>query len=141
VPWLKLLHLGAVIVWCGALLYLPALIAAFVAARALTAGRDLPLRSPLLARRVYIGLATPAARLAIASGTLIFVSQGPLAPWLMFKLAGAGLLVLGHGACGWLVLRTERGQRRGVRVACRMVMVWTVSCLLGIAWLVLRKPA
>ena len=139
-PWLKLLHLGAVIVWCGALLYLPALIAAFVAARALTAGRDLPLRSPLLARRVYIGLATPAALLAIASGTLIFVSQGLLAPWLMFKLAAVGLLVLGHGACGLLVLRTERGQHSGVRLACHVVMVLTVSCLLGIAWLVLRKP-
>jgi hypothetical protein len=87
VPWFKLLHLGAVIVWCGTLLYLPALIAAFVAAPALTARRDLP-----------------------------------------------------HGACGWLVLRTERGQHSGVRVACHVVMVLTVSCLLGIAWLVLRKP-
>jgi uncharacterized membrane protein len=144
VPWLKLLHICAVIVWCGALLYLPALIAATATATpapAPSAGRDLQPRWPWLPRRVYIGLATPAALLAILSGTLIFVTQGPLAPWLMFKLAGVGLLVLGHGACGWLVLRTERGQLRGVRVACRMVMVLTVSCLLGIAWLVLRKPA
>jgi len=94
-----------------------------------------------LPRRVFIGLATPAALLAIVSGTLIFVSQGPLAPWLMFKLAGVGLLVLGHGACGLLVLRTEQGQHGGVRLACHVVMVLTVSCLLGIAWLVLRKPA
>jgi len=150
VPWLKLLHICAVIVWCGALLYLPALIAATATATATatlapspsaSAERDLQPRWPWLPRRVYIGLATPAALLAIVSGTLIFVFQGPLAPWLMFKLAGVGLLVLGHGACGWLVLRTERGQIRGVRVACRMVMVLTVSCLLGIAWLVLRKPA
>jgi uncharacterized membrane protein len=140
VPWLKLLHIGAVIVWSGALLYLPALIAA-AATPAPSAARDVQPRWPLLPRRVYIDLATPAALLAIVSGTLIFVSQGLLAPWLMFKLAGVGLLVLGHGACGLLVLRTERGQRGGVRLACHMILVSTVLCLLGIAWLVLRKPA
>ncbi len=139
-PWLKLLHMGAVIVWCGALLYLPALIAA-VATPAPSAAGDVQPRGPLLPRRVFVGLATPAALLAIVSGTLIFVSQGLLAPWLMFKLAGVGLLVLGHGVCGVLVLRTERGQHGGVRLACHLVLVLTVSCLLGIAWLVLRKPA
>jgi len=139
VPWLKLLHISAVVVWCGALLYLPALIAA--ATTAPSAARDVQPRWSSLPRRVFIGLATPAALLAIVSGTLIFVSQGLLAPWLMFKLGGVGLLVLGHGACGLLVLRTEQGQRGGVRVACHMVMVLMVLCLLGIAWLVLRKPA
>jgi uncharacterized membrane protein len=140
VPWLKLLHISAVIFWCGALLYLPALIAG-AAVPATSAVRDVQPRWSSLPRRVFIGLATPAALLAIVSGTLLFVSQGLLAPWLMFKLAGVGLLVLGHGACGLLVLRIERGQRGGVGLACHMVMFLTVSCLLGIAWLVLRKPA
>lgn len=139
-PWLKMLHIGAVIVWCGALLYLPAMIAAAVTP-ATPAARDVQPRWPLQPRRVFIGLATPAALMAIVSGTLIFVSQGLLAPWLLFKLAGVGLLVLGHGACGLLVLRTERGQHGGVRLACHMILVSTVLCLLGIAWLVLRKPA
>jgi len=139
VPWLKLLHISAVVVWCGALLYLPALIAA--ATTAPSAARDVQPRWSSLPRRVFIGLATPAALLAIVSGTLIFVSQGLLAPWLIFKLGGVGLLVLGHGACGLLVLRSERGQRRGVRLACQGILILTVLCLLGIAWLVLRKPA
>ena len=138
-PWLKLLHISAVVVWCGALLYLPALIAA--ATTAPSAARDVQPRWSSLPRRVFIGLATPAALLAIVSGTLIFVSQGLLAPWLIFKLGGVGLLVLGHGACGLLVLRSERGQRRGVRLACQGILILTVLCLLGIAWLVLRKPA
>lgn len=136
-PWLKLLHLGAVIVWCGTLFYLPAMIAAAVKP---TPGAA-PALQRWLPRSVYIGLATPAALLAIVSGTWIFVSQGLLAPWLMFKLAGVGLLVLGHGACGLLVLRAERGERGGVRVACLVLTVSTLICLLGIAWLVLRKPA
>ncbi|WP_439520885.1 CopD family protein [Hydrogenophaga sp.] len=136
-PWLKLLHMGAVIVWCGALLYLPWMLAS-AAVPATSASPALPRRWP---RQVYIGLATPAALLAIAAGTLIFALQGPLAPWLMFKLAFVGLLVLGHGACGLLVLRTERGELGGLRQASRFILVLLVACLLAVAWLVLRKPA
>ncbi|MDR7093458.1 CopD family protein [Hydrogenophaga laconesensis] len=136
-PWLKLLHISAVIVWCGALLYLPLMLSSAAAAS----------RPPAAAlqkhwpRQVFIGLATPAALLAIGSGTLIFALHGPVAPWLMFKLAGVGLLVLGHGACGLLVLRIERGEPGGVRWVSRVVMFQLLLCLLGIAWLVLRKPA
>lgn len=136
-PWLKLLHMGAVIVWCGALLYLPLLLASAAAPVSATSPA-LPRGWP---RQVYIGLATPAALLAIASGTLIFALQGPLAPWLMLKLAFVGLLVLGHGACGLLVLRTERGELGGLRPASRFILVVLVACLLAVAWLVLRKPA
>lgn len=129
-PWLKLLHLVAVIVWCGALLYLPAAMAG-------AASQAVPRRLP---RGIFIGVATPAALVAIGSGTLIFVVNGLLAPWLMFKLALVGLLVLGHGACGVLVLRTERGQQAGLRWACRAITMTTLLWLLGVAWLVLGKP-
>ena len=135
-PWLKLLHIGAVIVWCGALLYLPAVMAS-VAAPAPGAAVAVQRQWP---RKIFIGLATPAALLAIGSGTLIFVELGLLAPWLMFKLAGVGLLVLAHGVCGLLVLRAERGEHGGVRVASHVVVVVVVAALMGIAWLVLRKP-
>lgn len=138
-PWLKLLHIGAVVVWSGALLYLPTMIAAAASGRPGAHGLEPAWRS--LPRHVFNGLATPAALLAIASGTLILVVHGPLAPWLMLKLAGVGVLALGHGACGVLLLRVERARHGGVRAACRAVTALTVLCLLGIAWLVLRKPA
>jgi protoporphyrinogen IX oxidase len=136
-PWLKLLHIGAVIVWCGALLYLPLMLASAAA----PASAVSPAMPRLWPRQVFIGLTTPAALLAIASGTLIFATQGPLAPWLMFKLAFVGLLVLGHGACGLLVLRTERGELGGLRAASRFILLLLVASLLAVAWLVLRKPA
>lgn len=139
-PWLKLLHITAVVVWCGSLLYLPSIIGA-VAATPLRGPHDAEPRLQRLPRSVFIGVATPAALLAIASGTLIFVADGLLAPWLMFKLALVGLLVLGHGSCGYLMLRAERGENGGVRIASHVVLAFMVSCLLGIAWLVLRKPA
>lgn len=138
-PWLKLLHIGAVIAWCGALLCLPLLLASAAAPPgACSPARVLARAWP---RQVFIGIATPAALLAIASGTLIFAMQGPLAPWLMLKLAAVGVLVLGHGACGLLVLRTERGELGGLRRASRAVLALLLASLLAVAWLVLRKPA
>lgn len=137
-PWLKLLHIGSVIVWCGALFYLPALVAAAAGSRDTS---TVPARAgtwPL--RAFYTGVATPAALIAITSGTWLFATRGPLVPWLMAKLALVALLVLAHGACGLLVLRAERREYAGLAIAGRVVTVMTVLWLVGIAGLVLRKP-
>jgi hypothetical protein len=48
--------------------------------------------------------------------------------------------VLGHGACGLLVLRAERGLWRGTQPAAWFITGTSVVWLLAIAWLVLRKP-
>jgi len=134
VPWLKLLHITAVIVWCGALLYLPAAIAA-------AAGRPASAQAaPMPLRLLFTGLATPAALIAIISGTTIFLLSGPIAPWLIVKLAVVSLLVLGHAACGWLVLRSEKGPGSHLRVACAGIGVLSMTWLGTIAWLVLHKP-
>jgi protoporphyrinogen IX oxidase len=136
-PWLKLLHITAVIVWCGALLYLPAAIAA-AAARVPAAAVD-P-RERHLVRKLFTRVATPAALLAIASGTLTFLLMGPSAEWLIVKLGFVGMLVLGHAACGMLILRTERGHGRWVPLGATVVTLTSALCLLAIAWLVLQKP-
>ncbi|HEX5737567.1 MAG TPA: CopD family protein [Hydrogenophaga sp.] len=133
-PWLKLLHISAVIVWCGTVLYLPLLLR-HSAEHAPATGRTLR-RWP---RNVFIGVATPAALLAIGSGTAIFVADTLVTPWLIYKLAGVGLLVLGHGVCGMLVLRAEAG-RLGACRYCHALTALLVVVLLAIAWLVLRKP-
>jgi putative membrane protein len=142
-PWLKLLHISAVILWCGALLYLPAAIAA--ARLNGSSGREGVYDAPRqrLLRTLFTLVATPAALLAIASGTAIFVFHGPLAVWLIAKLALVGLLVLGHAACGMLILRAERGERAdraGLRGFSGAIGITSLLWLAGIAWLVLAKP-
>jgi hypothetical protein len=46
----------------------------------------------------------------------------------MAKLALVGLLVLGHGACGLLMLRIERGEPAGVRAGrggdAHLMLLW-----------------
>lgn len=134
-PWLKLLHVCAVIAWIGALLYLPTVIAA-TAHRSAPDADALP---PRLLRGLFVNVATPAALVAIASGTAIFMWSGLLAHWLMLKLALVSLLVLGHASCGMLLLRVERGQPVARGLA-QLVTTASLLWLAGIAWLVLRKP-
>lgn len=137
-PWLKLLHICAVIVWCGALLYLPALVATSASSRG--PGTSRAIGGTWSLRAIYTIVATPAALVAITSGTWLFATRGPLAPWLMTKLALVCLLVLGHGACGMLVLRSERGEYDGLGIAGRVVTATTLLWLAGITGLVLGKP-
>ena len=134
-PWLKMLHMSAVIVWCGTLLYLPLLVR-FTADSTPASRYSLQGQWP---RKVFIGVSTPAALLAIGSGTLLFVFNGLIAPWLMFKLLGVSLLVLGHGTCAVLLLRVE-ADHLGECGICRWLAYSMPIVLLAIAWLVLRKP-
>ena len=89
-------------------------------------------------RALFIWVATPAALVAIGSGTLIFVVQGTLGLWLLAKLVLVGLLALGHASFGLLILWVERGQ--SARRAALLVGALLLPLLLAIAWLVLRKP-
>lgn len=142
-PWLKLLHICAVILWGAALLYMTAAIAA-AAGRSAPAAID-PARNGLL-RTIFTLMATPAALVAIGSGTAIFLLQGPVTLWLLTKLAVVSLMVLAHGVCGMLVLRTERLVRAAASPS--MWLSWfggalgagSMLCLGTVAWLVLAKP-
>ena len=135
-PWLKLLHISAVIVWCGTLLYLPTLIAAVRAAPAAAGATKVQRQWP---RMLFTLVVTPAALVAIGSGTAIFVFLGPLTLWLLAKLCVVGVLVLAHAACGLLVLRAERGSGR-LAALCTAVTALAAAAMLAIAWLVLGKP-
>lgn len=137
-PWLKALHLCAVIVWSGALLYLPAVLAAAVGERAPPVA---PAAAAALPRRLYVGVATPAALLAIGSGSALIFAFGAVPSWLVLKLAVVGVLVLAHGACGWLVLRAEHGVETSVTGRCALIGLVSIGCLAATAALVLRKPA
>ena len=133
VPWLKVLHISAVTVWCAALLYLPLALAAARADERLVQRRVL--------RLLFTSVATPAALVAIASGTLIFLWQGPLASWLVAKLAVVSLVVLAHASMGVLVLRSEDGGTPTRCRACSLVLGASLAGLATIAYLVLAKPA
>lgn len=135
-PLLKLLHFMTLICWCGALLYLPAMIAAGTRSSDELFYRD----HAHLTRTVFNLLATPAALLAIGSGTALFLREAIFDPWLILKLTTVAGMVLCHALCGVLILRIERAAEPALRRNCLLIGL-LLSALIGATlWLVLAKP-
>ncbi|MBZ2188340.1 CopD family protein [Alcanivorax sp. JB21] len=161
-PWLKILHITTLGIWCGALLYLPALIAACDRAQRGTQAADAALvTSPGLPRRFFTLVATPAALLAIISGSLLFagvldirvtsLTQHDSLPsfpaWLLAKLLLVAGMVLCHAFCGWLIQRSElhaadatAGASRTLTLLCALTASLTTLLILLVLYLVLAKP-
>nr|WP_059392017.1 CopD family protein [Pseudomonas toyotomiensis] len=135
-PLLKLLHFMALICWCGVLLYLPAMIAAGTRSSDELFYRD----HAHLTRTVFNLIATPAALLAIGSGTALFLRESIFDPWLILKLTTVAGMVLCHALCGVLILRIERAAEPALRRDCLLIAL-LLSALIGATlWLVLAKP-
>ena len=135
-PLLKLLHLMALICWCGVLLYLPAMIAAGTRSSDELFYRD----HANLTRTVFNLIATPAALLAIGSGTALFLRESIFDPWLIIKLTTVAGMVLCHALCGVLILRIERAAEPALRRDCLLIAL-LLSALIGATLLlVLAKP-
>ena len=136
--WFLTLHIIALVFWAAALLYMPALIAA-------RGAHHLPVQAPAnpfnsIERVLFTQVATPAALVAIMAGTLVFVIDRTLDPWLIIKLSLVAALVVCHVAVGWLVLRVERGGTPLVPV-CIALALFSLTLFGLILWLVLAKPA
>lgn len=135
-PFLKLLHFAALLCWCGALLYLPALIAAGTRRGEALFYRD----HAHLTRMVFTHIATPAALLAIGSGTALLLRDSIYAPWLILKLTSVAGMVLCHALCGVLVLRIEGHPSRSASRVCALIGGLIAVLISLTLWLVLAKP-
>ncbi|WP_305907433.1 CopD family protein [Methylomarinum sp. Ch1-1] len=134
--WLLLLHISAVICWCGSLLYLPALIAETSSQATI----DEPQRHLASTLNVFTLFATPAALTAIVSGTALFLTGGITDLWLILKLTLVAALVLCHALSGWIVLSTEKDPDKNVVLPCVLVGIVVAMLIPAILWVVLTKP-
>lgn len=137
-PWIKLLHIVTLLTWCGALLYLPALL--LQQCSRTPAVHSFEVDAPPVPRMLFTALATPAALLAIVSGTLLFLTYGLSGGWLTVKLMAVAGMVLAHIVCGWLVLRLEQGYVTWVRSVASAVALFATLCMLTVLVMVLAKP-
>ncbi|MFO7579600.1 MAG: CopD family protein [Nitrosomonas halophila] len=135
-PWLLLLHISAVICWCGSLLYLPALIAS-TASQKTAIEQQSHLAATLAIFRLFV---TPVALITITSGTAIFFTADITELWLVLKLTLVATLVLCHGLVGWLILRIQKIPYKDVTLQCRLLASGAVLLILAIIWVVLSKP-
>lgn len=136
--WILVLHISAMLFWCAALLYLSSLIVG--TAHSQTEITDAPENHDSMARFVFTHIATPAALLAIIFGTLLFVVELIVSPWLMVKLTLVTALVLAHASSGILVLRLEKNMAEPLQLWCLILAATCGVLMMAIVWVVLAKP-
>lgn len=137
-PWIKILHIVALVCWCGTLLYLPAMIAQ--SARVTSDAPAFAIDAPFMPRFLYNSIATPAALVAIISGTLLFLLNNIVSSWLVLKLLAVAVMIAAHGACALLLVRLQKGHHGGVRPMALVTSMVAGLSMLAVVGLVLAKP-
>ncbi len=137
--WIKAFHIIAVVCWFAALFYLPRLFVYHVQS-ADAVSRE---RFRVMERKLYRGIMTPSAVVAVALGLWLLVQGWDYyrgAGWMHAKLALVGVLIGYHAACRHylLQLRDERCTRS--HVFFRFFNEFPVLLLVAIVVLAVVKP-
>ena len=133
---LKFVHLAAIAIWSGGLIVLPFL---FWQRATLTGEADLD-RLHRLTRFVYVGMASPAAVIAIGSGTALIFLQATFQEWFSLKMVLVGGMVMLHVAAGLVLGHLfEPGGRFGLFSHLALTGAYLVLAS-AIIWIVLAKP-
>ena len=133
---LKFVHVIAIALWSAGLICLPFL---YLQRRRLE-GEALH-RLHNFARFFYVGLVSPAAFVAVASGTALIFVQATFEPWFSVKLALVGAMVIIHVMSGLMILRLFEPDQSYPWPRFVVVTALT-SCVIGaILVTVLGKPS
>lgn len=110
--WVKSFHIIFVVTWFAALFYLPRL---FVYHAMATDAVSIE-RFKVMERKLYRGIMTPSAILAIGFGLWLWLGYGITGGWMHAKLVVVALLVAYHLWCGKLLadLREDRSAKSHV---------------------------
>ena len=133
---LKFVHLAAIAVWSGGLIVLPFL---FWQRRTLTVGRDLD-RLHRITRLVYVELTSPAAFIAIGSGTALIFLQATFQEWFSLKMLLVGIMAMLHVLAGLILLHLYSPEGRFGRFSYVALTSAYVVLITAIIWIVLAKP-
>ncbi len=135
VTWFKFIHVGAIAFWSAGLIALPFL---YSQRRALEG--DALYRLHAFTRSLYINIVSPAAFVAIGSGTVLILMQGTYENWFSAKLVGVAVMTGIHIFSGLMILRVfEPGNRYSLGRAA-VVVTLTSTVVSAILVLVLGKP-
>ncbi|MGH6835713.1 MAG: CopD family protein [Methylocella sp.] len=133
---LKFIHLAAIALWSGGLIALPFL---FWQRRTLEAGLDLD-RLHRVARLVYVELTSPAAFIAIGSGTALIFLHATFEEWFSLKMLLVGILVILHVVAGLILMHLFSPKGRFSRFSYVALTSAYFVLITAIIWVVLAKP-
>jgi putative membrane protein len=135
VIWLKFAHVGSIALWAGGLVCLPIL---YVQRRGLKDGALHRLHN--FTRLFYIALVSPAAFVAIGSGTALILLQGTYENWFSAKLFAVAIMTGIHIFSGLTILKLFEPDKSYPLWRMVLVIALTLLVVLAILSLVLGKP-
>lgn len=133
---LKFIHLATIALWSGGLIVLPFL---FWQRRGLVPGADLD-RLHRFTRFVYVGMTSPAAFVAIGSGTALIFLQTTFLEWFSLKMVLVGLMVMLHVVAALVMDKLYQPDGRFGRSAYAALTTSYLVLITAIIWVVLAKP-
>jgi protoporphyrinogen IX oxidase len=136
VPHLKALHVAMLAVWCAGLFALPLMLARHDPA----IGQADYARIRRASHYGYTLVVTPAAVLAIASGTVLIYLRWAFVPWLYAKLVMVALLVAFHAWVGHTLVHVAETEGNHVPPGPAWPTAILSTLILSILTLVLLKP-
>ena len=134
--WVKAFHIVFVVTWFAGLFYLPRLFVYHALAQDSTSIE----RFKLMERKLYYGIMTPSALLAIALGLWLWLGYGIGGGWMHAKAALVAVLVVYHLGCGRLLAAFRQDRNRHGHVFYRWFNEFPVLLLIAIVLLVVLKP-
>jgi protoporphyrinogen IX oxidase len=139
-PWLKALHIIAVIAWMAGLLYLPRL---FVYHAETPAGSGQASTFAVMERRLMRGIMIPALVLTYAFGIALAATPGIVdwrSGWIWAKLALVLVLTVFHALLEWWRRDFAAGRNRRPARFYRIVNELPTLAMIAIVILVVVKP-
>ncbi|OIP14092.1 MAG: TIGR00701 family protein [Betaproteobacteria bacterium CG2_30_59_46] len=134
--WIKAFHIIAVVTWFAALFYLPRL---FVY-HAMSEDAVSIERFKVMERKLYRGIMTPSAMVAVPLGLWLWLGFGFFGGWLHVKLALVTVLLIYHVYCGKLLRDFRDDCNRHSHVFYRWFNEFPVLILVAVVILVVVKP-
>lgn len=134
--WVKAFHIIAVVTWFAALFYLPRLFVYHAMSEDATSIE----RFKVMERKLYRGIMTPSAMLAVALGLWLWLGFGFAGGWLHAKLALVTVLLIYHVYCGKLLKDFRDDRNRHGHVFYRWFNEFPVLILVAVVILVVVKP-
>ncbi|BAN33925.1 hypothetical protein SCD_n00076 [Sulfuricella denitrificans skB26] len=134
--WIKAFHIIAVVTWFAALFYLPRL---FVY-HAMSEDAVSIARFKVMERKLYRGIMTPSAMLAVTLGLWLWLGFGFSGGWLHAKLALVTVLLVYHVYCGKLLRNFRDDRNQHGHVFYRWFNEFPVLILVAVVILVVVKP-
>ncbi len=141
----KAIHITAIAIWSAGLIALPGFYVHLVSLRAQATEIGLHgeavLRLQRAARLTYVGIASPAAFIAVASGILLIFQRGVVAPWFSLKLALVAGLVIAHTLSGHTLVRLFEEADGYAKWRYFVATSTTIAIATAIIALTLAKPS